>query len=217
MPSIPSSSSAFTLASEFHDLQRKALVARVRALIEAKGLYSADAFNVFDADRTGTISCSELAGALAAGVVAVARVAEQGVADRGEVGADLVGASGLDAELDEAGAGAGAQGADLGVGFAGLVAGVESHGEPPRSPWAVWATGELLSAAECAAWRERDVALLETGDFIFAGGSWGLSRLPTGARRHSSTRMVEDAAFAALETLTFLRADGWQLPNEPAP
>ncbi len=39
----------------------------------------------------------------------------------------------------------------------GLVAGVESHGEPPRSPWAVWATGELLSAAECAAWRERDV------------------------------------------------------------
>ena len=55
----------FTLASEFHDLQRKALVARVRALIEAKGLYSADAFNVFDADRTGTISCSELAGALA--------------------------------------------------------------------------------------------------------------------------------------------------------
>lgn len=80
----------------------------------------------------------------------------------------------------------------------GLVAGVESHGEPPRSPWAVWATGELLSAAECAAWRERDVALLETGDFIFAGGSWGLSRLPTGARRFSSTRMVEDAAFAAL-------------------
>ena len=50
----------------------------------------------------------------------------------------------------------------------------------------------------CAAWRERDVALLETGDFIFAGGSWGLSRLPTGARRFSSTRMVEDAAFAAL-------------------
>ena len=49
----------------FHGLQRKALVARVRALIEAKGLYSADAFNVFDADRTGTISCSELAGALA--------------------------------------------------------------------------------------------------------------------------------------------------------
>ena len=48
-----------------HGLQRKALVARVRALIEAKGLYSADAFNVFDADRTGTISCSELAAALA--------------------------------------------------------------------------------------------------------------------------------------------------------
>ena len=40
-------------------------MARVRALIEAKGLYSADAFRVFDADRTGTLSSSELAGALA--------------------------------------------------------------------------------------------------------------------------------------------------------
>ena len=37
----------------------------MRALIEAKGLYSADAFRVFDADRTGTLSSSELAAALA--------------------------------------------------------------------------------------------------------------------------------------------------------
>jgi len=50
-----------------------------------------------------------------------------------------------------------------------------------------------------AEWVRRGEELeLETGDFIFAGGSWGLSRLPTGARRHSATRMVVDAEFAAL-------------------
>ena len=74
--------------------------------------------------------------------------------------------------------------------------------EEVRSPWAVWTTGALLSAAECAAWIERAEALdLETGDFIFAGGSnYGLARIPTGARRHSSTRLVDDEEFAALMT-----------------
>mmetsp|Transcript_85861 Transcript_85861/g.166497 ORF Transcript_85861/g.166497 Transcript_85861/m.166497 type:complete len:292 (-) Transcript_85861:1029-1904(-) len=82
--------------------------------------------------------------------------------------------------------------------YRGIVRGAASHGEPPQSPWAVWATSELLSAAECAKWRESDVDLLETGDFIFAADSSGLVRLPTGARRVSATRMVEDASFAAL-------------------
>ena len=74
--------------------------------------------------------------------------------------------------------------------------------EEVRSPWAVWTTGALLSSAECAAWIERAEALdLETGDFIFAGGSnYGLARISTGARRHSSTRLVDDEEFAALMT-----------------
>eukprot|EP00964_Phaeocystis_antarctica_P100440 scaffold66075_cov62-Phaeocystis_antarctica.AAC.3 len=53
--------------------------------------------------------------------------------------------------------------------------------------------------ARCAAWVARAEELqLETGDFVFAGGSWGLSRIHTGARRHSATRMVMDEGFAAL-------------------
>ena len=74
--------------------------------------------------------------------------------------------------------------------------------EEVRSPWAVWTTGALLSPAECAAWIERAEELdLETGDFIFAGGAnYGLARIPTGARRHSSTRLVVDEEFAALMT-----------------
>ena len=33
---------------------------------------------------------------------------------------------------------------------------------------------------------------------MFAGGSWGLSRIHTGARRYSATRLVVDEEFAAL-------------------
>ena len=53
----------FTLASQYHALKKRALVARVRSLVEYKGLYAADAFHVFDADSSGTLSSSELASA----------------------------------------------------------------------------------------------------------------------------------------------------------
>ena len=47
--------------------------------------------------------------------------------------------------------------------------------EEVRSPWAVWTTGALLSAAECAAWIERAEALdLETGDLTRGFGSGDL-------------------------------------------
>mmetsp|Transcript_16401 Transcript_16401/g.49370 ORF Transcript_16401/g.49370 Transcript_16401/m.49370 type:complete len:231 (+) Transcript_16401:331-1023(+) len=91
----------------------------------------------------------------------------------------------------------------LGENWQGVVKGGEAwppgtEPEEPRSPWAVWATGRLLSADECAEWTRRAEALnLETGDFIFAGSSLFVSRFHTGARRHSSTRMVEDETFAA--------------------
>ena len=66
--------------------------------------------------------------------------------------------------------------------------------------------------ARCAAWVERAEELqLESGDFVFAGGSWGLSRIHTGARRHSSTRMVMDEGFAALMKT---RLDGQVCPAD---
>ena len=89
----------------------------------------------------------------------------------------------------------------------GIVAGGAAWGpgdgeyvsEYVRSPWAVWTTRALLSATECATWVARAEELqLESGDFVFAGGSWGLARLHTGARRHSATRMLMDGDFAAL-------------------
>eukprot|EP00751_Fragilariopsis_kerguelensis_P029535 CAMPEP_0170911662 /NCGR_PEP_ID=MMETSP0735-20130129/3816_1 /TAXON_ID=186038 /ORGANISM="Fragilariopsis kerguelensis, Strain L26-C5" /LENGTH=317 /DNA_ID=CAMNT_0011308583 /DNA_START=43 /DNA_END=996 /DNA_ORIENTATION=+ len=71
-----------------------------------------------------------------------------------------------------------------------------------RSPWAVWATTPLLSPTECDEWIQRGEELqLETGDFIFAGtAKFGHSRLHTGARRYSATRMVEDPVFASILT-----------------
>ena len=81
----------------------------------------------------------------------------------------------------------------------GEVDGGARGGEEVRSPWAVWATTPLLSRDECNEWVRRAEKLeLETGDFIFAGGEWGLSRLHTGARRHSATKLVEDSDFSAL-------------------
>ena len=67
--------------------------------------------------------------------------------------------------------------------------------------WAALAgrTFQLSFSTRCAVWVARAEELqLETGDFVFAGGSWGLSRIHTGARRHSATRMVMDEGFAAL-------------------
>lgn len=73
-------------------------------------------------------------------------------------------------------------------------------------PWTISRLGRaatpylaLLPDKRCAAWVARAEELqLETGDFVFAGGSWGLSRIHTGARRHSATRVVMDEGFAAL-------------------
>lgn len=58
----------------------------------------------------------------------------------------------------------------------------------------------LLSPTKCTEWIWRDEDLqLETGDFVFAGNAkFGHSRLHTGARRHSATRMVEDTPFASV-------------------
>jgi len=72
--------------------------------------------------------------------------------------------------------------------------------EEVRSPWAVWTTKPLLSPTECTEWIKRGETLeLETGDFIFAGNAeFGHSRLHTGARRHSATRMIEDPSFASV-------------------
>jgi len=72
--------------------------------------------------------------------------------------------------------------------------------EEVRSPWAVWTTKPLLSPTECTEWVQRSETLeLETGDFIFAGNAeFGHSRLHTGARRHSATRMIADPSFAAV-------------------
>jgi len=84
--------------------------------------------------------------------------------------------------------------------------------EEVRSPWAVWTTTPLLSPTECTEWIKRGETLeLETGDFIFAGNAaFGHSRLHTGARRHSATRMVEDPSFASVLQS---RLDG-QVPSE---
>ena len=41
---------------------------------------------------------------------------------------------------------------------------------------------------------------------MFAGGSWGLSRIHTGARRHSATRMVMDEGFASASWALMARA-----------
>ena len=50
----------FSVASQFDELKRTALIARTRALIRKKRLYIDDAFRVFDADQSGYLSCSEL-------------------------------------------------------------------------------------------------------------------------------------------------------------
>ena len=80
--------------------------------------------------------------------------------------------------------------------------------------WAALAgrTFQLSFSTRCAAWVARAEELqLETGDFVFAGGSWGLSRIHTGARRHSATRMVMDEGFAALMKT---RLDGQVCPAD---
>ena len=71
---------------------------------------------------------------------------------------------------------------------------------------------QLCFPTRCAAWVARAEELqLETGDFVFAGGSWGLSRIHTGARRHSATSMVMDEGFAALMKT---RLDGQVCPAD---
>jgi hypothetical protein len=80
----------------------------------------------------------------------------------------------------------------------GIVPGVATEADEPRSRWAVFTTTQVLSVEECTSWVARAEALeLEDGDFIFATGESGqLTRLATGARRHSSTRLIDDEEFA---------------------
>ena len=101
-------------------------------------------------------------------------------------------------------------------GGAGWASSTADGAEPVRSPWAVWTTGEILSKVECTTWIQwaEDEGNLETGDFVFAGGKWGHSRVPTGARRHSATRMVVNEEFAAL--LTKRLSSGQGVPTKLA-
>lgn len=84
----------------------------------------------------------------------------------------------------------------------GVVPGGEAYADGVRaalSPWCVWVTAQLLSPAECKAWIERANAEgLERGDFIFKTGKGGFERMPTGVRRLSLTRLIEDRDFAAV-------------------
>jgi Ca2+-binding EF-hand superfamily protein len=50
----------FTVNDEYHILEHKALVSRVRTLIRLKAMLMMDAFRVFDQDRDGKLNCSEL-------------------------------------------------------------------------------------------------------------------------------------------------------------
>jgi hypothetical protein len=69
----------------------------------------------------------------------------------------------------------------------GVVPGGEAFDDasPRLSEWAVWVTGPLLDASECAAWVARANGGLETGDFIFKTGRRGFERMATGLRRLS--------------------------------
>jgi len=96
----------------------------------------------------------------------------------------------------------------------GLVPGV-GKGSVALSPWAVWATGRLLSAEECQGWISRAESLeLEEGDFIFKQGKSNYERMSTGARRHSQTLLISDIAFAETIRARLLAEGG--LPAELA-
>jgi len=53
----------FLEASAYHELKRKALLARLRTLITSRGLYLVDAFRYFDTDGDGVLGVPELAAA----------------------------------------------------------------------------------------------------------------------------------------------------------
>ena len=50
----------FTMPDEFHLLEHKALVSRVRSLIRLRNMLMMDAFRAFDQDRDGRLNCTEL-------------------------------------------------------------------------------------------------------------------------------------------------------------
>ena len=55
----------FSEVSEYHQLRRTALIARLRAQLGARSLYVVDAFSAFDQDGDGDISATELASGIA--------------------------------------------------------------------------------------------------------------------------------------------------------
>ena len=50
----------FTTPDQYHLLQHRATVARIRSLVFAKRMFLLDVFNAFDSDRNGLLGCSEL-------------------------------------------------------------------------------------------------------------------------------------------------------------
>ena len=54
----------FTVPDEYHLLQFRATVARIRSMLMSKRMFLLDAFRAFDSDRNGLLGCSELYGGL---------------------------------------------------------------------------------------------------------------------------------------------------------
>jgi len=50
----------FTTPDQYHLLQYRATVQRIRALLRARRLFVMDAFRAFDTDNNGQLGCSEL-------------------------------------------------------------------------------------------------------------------------------------------------------------
>jgi hypothetical protein len=79
----------------------------------------------------------------------------------------------------------------------GIVPGVATEADEPRSRWAVFTTTQVLSVEECTSWVARAEALeLEDGDFIFATGGqdssrgWRQARGGTAPHGSSTTRSL---------------------------
>ena len=63
-PAQTTISRVFTTPDEYHLLQYRATIARIRSSLIAKKMYLLDAFRAFDSDRNGLIGSSELYGGL---------------------------------------------------------------------------------------------------------------------------------------------------------
>ncbi len=64
-PAVTPLARIFSEVSEYHQLRRAALIARIRHQLYVRNLYVVDAFTRFDDDQNGTLSATELASAIA--------------------------------------------------------------------------------------------------------------------------------------------------------